>query len=97
LLPKKQDIPGANVDQGLGLHRVRHRRPGAAANSLEPGDQLFSENAIGHGSFSGCILLVDPDQQLVVVQVRKQFRDGDNAYWGRFFQVIAGAIEKDNK
>jgi CubicO group peptidase (beta-lactamase class C family) len=93
LLPKKQYVPGVNVDQGLGLHRVSHLRPDAPANSLEPGDRLFSVNAVGHGSFSGCVLLVDPDQQLVIVQARKQYRPEDDEYWKRFFQVVAAAIE----
>jgi CubicO group peptidase (beta-lactamase class C family) len=96
-LPQKTNVTGTNVDQGLGLHRVSHRRPGAPANSLEPGDQLFSENAVGHGSFSGCILLVDPDQQLVIVQARKQFHKEDNELWSRFFQVAAAAIANDPK
>ncbi len=97
LLPKKMDVPGAFVDQGLGLHRVSHRREGAPANSIEPGDLLFSKNAVGHGSFSGCILMVDSDQQLVIVQARRKFSEADNKYWTRFFQVIAAAIENDSK
>jgi CubicO group peptidase (beta-lactamase class C family) len=96
LLPKEMSHPVTMVEQGLGLHRIRHRRPGATADSMAPGDQLFSENAFGHGSFSGCILVVDPDQQLVIVQARKQFHEGDNAYWKRFFQVVAEAIQRND-
>jgi CubicO group peptidase (beta-lactamase class C family) len=95
LLPKEMSRPMTTVEQGLGLHRIRHRRPGAPAASIEPSDQLFSENTFGHGSFSGCILVVDPDQQLVIVQARKRFHESDNAYWTRFFQVVSEAIQTE--
>ena len=95
--PKTTNEPTVAGEHGLGLHRIRHRRPGASTNSAEPSDLLFGNNTFGHGSFSGCVLVVDPDQQLVIVQARKHFRQLDNEYWTRFFQVVAEAIKKNER
>jgi CubicO group peptidase (beta-lactamase class C family) len=95
-LPRPLDLPGAVDDQGLGMHRVRHRKPGAGNNSMRPEDQLFGPRTLGHGSFSGCILVVDPDQQLVITQVRKKFGQADNDWYARFFQTIAASIDRAN-
>ena len=84
-------------EHGLGLHKIRHRRQGPSKNPAEDSALLFSENTFGHGSFSGCILVIDPDQKLVIVQVRKQLRPEDNEYWTRFFQVVADAIQTSTK
>jgi CubicO group peptidase (beta-lactamase class C family) len=97
MLPKSTREPTIAGEHGLGLHQVRHRRQGGATNPAETSDLLFSENTFGHGSFSGCILVVDPDQQLVIVQARKQFHQLDNEYWRRFFQVVADAVKKDKE
>ncbi len=91
-LPQPLEVPGATVEQGLGLHAVYHRRLGADANSKRPEDLLFSPRTVGHGSFSGCILVVDPDQQLVIAQVRREFKQADNDWYPKFFQTIAAAI-----
>jgi CubicO group peptidase (beta-lactamase class C family) len=95
-LPRPLNVAGATDDQGLGMHRVRHRRPGAAKDSMKPEDQLYGPRTIGHGSFSGCIFVVDPDQQLIVTQVRKEFGSADNDWYIRFFQTIAAAIDGEN-
>jgi CubicO group peptidase (beta-lactamase class C family) len=92
LLPEPLHVSGAFEEYGVGIHWIRHRRPGAAADSRDPADLLFSPRTIGHGSFSGCILNVDLEQQLVIVQVRAKFADADNAWWARYFQTIAQAI-----
>ncbi len=67
-------------EHGLGLHPIRHRRPGASTNTAEPNDLLFRKNTFGHGAFSGCSSVVDPHQQLVIVQARKQFHQPVNEY-----------------
>ena len=97
LRPKTTGEPTVAGEHGLGLHKIRHRRQGPSKNPAESNALLFSENTFGHGSFSGCILVIDPDQQLVIVQVRKQFRPEDNEYWTRFFQVVADAIQTPTK
>lgn len=95
MLPNRSNVETVAGDHGLGLHRIRHRR--VNADTKEQGSLLFSENTFGHGSFSGCILVIDPDQQLVIVQSRKRFQSTDNAYWARFFQVVADATKDEAK
>lgn len=95
LLPKPLGLSQLNEDKGLGLNWVRHRRPGADINSMQPEDLLFSPNSVGHGSFSGCIFFVDFDQQLVIAQARRRFSKDDDAWYARFFQTVAAAIEAD--
>ena len=94
LLPKPLSVPGAKQDVGLGMHWVRHLKPGAPKNSKNPGDMLFSPRTIGHGSFSGCIMVVDLQEQLVIVQVRRNFGKTDSQWWTRFFQTIAAATSE---
>lgn len=94
---------------GVGLHWVNHQRvktetssnplpasaPSPSLSKLQKGenDQLFSPRTIGHGSLSGCILVVDLESKLVIAQARKQFRDADNEWWAKFFQVVANSLE----
>jgi CubicO group peptidase (beta-lactamase class C family) len=95
LMPKPLGVPGAFEDYGMGIHWIRHLKPGAPTGSKNPEDWLFGPRAVGHGSFSGCILNVDPDQKLVIAQVRRQFAGSDNVWWTRFFQSIAEATNPE--
>lgn len=94
LLPQPLQVPdhGLINDEGIGLHWIRHRKSGAPGNSLRPEDLLFSPRTVGHGSFSGCIFVVDLDQQLVVTQVRKQSGPRSAEWSARFFETIAATI-----
>lgn len=91
LLPQPIQVADRqNVEEeGLGIHWIRHLKPGAPANSKRPDDLLFSVGTLGHGSFSGCIFVVDPEQQLVITQVRKQLGPRHAEWWDRFFRTIA--------
>ncbi len=91
MLPRPMDLPAAFIPQGLGLHAVFHRKPGAPADSHAPADLLFGPNTAGHGSFSGCVLVIDPDQDLVIVQARAEFKPEDGDWHTRFFQTVAEA------
>ena len=93
LLPEPLRVPdhGFVEDEGIGLHWIRHAKPGAPPNSKRAEDLLFSPRTIGHGSFSGCIFVVDPEQQLVITQVRKQSGPRSAEWSARFFQTIAAA------
>jgi CubicO group peptidase (beta-lactamase class C family) len=82
-------------DEGIGLHWIRHVKPGAPQNSKRSEDLLFSPRTVGHGSFSGCIFVVDLDRQLVVTQVRKQSGPRSAEWSARFFQTIAAQLEND--
>lgn len=91
LLPRT--AAGANasqLDHGVGLHWIRHRR--SAPGSPNDGELLFSSNTIGHGSFSGCILVVDLDRRIVIAQVRRAFKEEDNPWFQRFFEVSADSV-----
>jgi CubicO group peptidase (beta-lactamase class C family) len=93
LLPQPVSAPdrGGIAEQGIGLHPIRHLKPGVPANSKRSEDLLFSPSTIGHGSFSGCIFLIDPEQQLIVTQVRKKSGPRSAEWTHKFFQAIAAA------
>ncbi len=98
LLPEPLRVPdhGFVEDEGLGLHWDRHAKPGTPQNSKRAEDLLFSPHTVGHGSFSGCIFVVDPEQQLVITQVRKHSGPRSAEWSARFFQTIATAVEAKN-
>lgn len=95
LLPQPLSVPehGSVADEGLGLHWIRHLKPGAPPNSKRAADLLFSPHALGHGSFSGCVFVVDPEQQLVITQVRKHSGLRSAEWSARFFQTIAAGVD----
>lgn len=96
LLP--QPLMVANAEPyGVGLHWIRHVKPGANEKSKDPRDWLFSAKTIGHGSMAGCILVVDLEQDIVIVQARRKFQDTDNPWWQGFFAVVAQALEPSMK
>ena len=51
----------------IGIHWKRHIKPDAPRDSKRDEDLLFGPHSLGHGSFSGCIFLVDPDQELIAL------------------------------
>jgi CubicO group peptidase (beta-lactamase class C family) len=96
LLPQPLLISDSSytAEEGIGIHHQRHLKPGAPQGSKNDEDLLFGPNTLGHGSFSGCVFLIDPDSELVVVQVRKQsgLRSAD---WSpKFFQTIASVLSE---
>jgi len=93
LLPRPLTVPdrGATNDEGIGLHWIRHYRSKTAGQGTQ--ELVFSESTVGHGSFSGCIFIVDLQQQLVITQVRKQTGPGYAEWSSRFFETIADALE----
>lgn len=94
LLPQPLTVTerGHMEDEGLGLHWVRHRRGGAAANSKREEDLLFGPRTLGHGSFSSCVFLVDPEQQLVITQVRRQSGPRHAEWSAKFFQTVSEVV-----
>jgi CubicO group peptidase (beta-lactamase class C family) len=84
---------GYTDDEGMGIHWVRHLKAGAKPGSKRPEDLLFSPRTLGHGSFSGCVFVVDPDQQLIITQVRKQSGPRSAEWSAKFFQTIAAAVK----
>jgi len=80
--------------EGIGIHYMRHLKAGAPPGSKRSDDLLFGPRTIGHGSFSGCVFLIDPDAQLVVTLVRKRSGTRNDTWSPRFFQAIAAAVSK---
>jgi CubicO group peptidase (beta-lactamase class C family) len=95
LLPTPVTVPPHDgvAEQGIGLHPIRHMKPGAPAGSKRSEDLLFSPATIGHGSFSGCVFLIDPQQQLVIAQVRKKSGPRSAEWSQKFLQAVADAVE----
>jgi CubicO group peptidase (beta-lactamase class C family) len=85
---------GYTEDEGIGIHWIRHLKDGASPGSKRAEDLLFGPRTLGHGSFSGCVFLVDPDAQLVITQVRKRSGPRSGEWSSRFFQTIAAAVTK---
>jgi CubicO group peptidase (beta-lactamase class C family) len=94
LLPQPLRVveSGPTTDEGLGLHWVRHRRPKDGAGSAREGELLFGPRTLGHGSFSGCVFVVDPDQALVITQVRRSTGPRHAEWSPKFMQIIAECI-----
>jgi CubicO group peptidase (beta-lactamase class C family) len=91
LLPQPINVAdrGYVEDEGMGLHWIRHLSKDAPPGSKRPEDLLFSPRTLGHGSFSGCVFVVDPDQQLVITQVRRQTGPRHAEWSVKFFRTIA--------
>ena len=85
---------GSTAEEGIGIHWVRHVKSDASRDSKRDEDLLFGPRTLGHGSFSGCIFLVDPDQQLVITQVRKRSGPRSAEWSPRFFQTVAAVLRE---
>jgi CubicO group peptidase (beta-lactamase class C family) len=96
LLPEKLHVADrAGVeDEGIGLHWIRLPKAGKAPHSKHANDQLFSTHAVGHGSLSGCIFIIDLDQQLIITQVRRQSGPRYAEWSARFYQAIYRCVNK---
>ena len=66
------------------------------ADSKRPEDQLFSAATVGYGSFSGCIFMVDLDQDLVIAQARRRTGPRWGVWAARYFQTIEEALDNDS-
>jgi len=87
LLPTslKQYYPDLDVDWGIGLTWFRETKPGSK-------DLILGEHVIGHGSASSCILRVDLDKDLVIVQIRRTAGPKYGQYLPKFLQAIADSL-----
>jgi len=86
--PLGRRYQGVTEEEGIGMHWIRHLKPGAKEGSTRPQDRFFSPHTVGHGSLFGCIFLADLDRGLIVVQVRKTTGARYGEWSGRFFQAI---------
>ena len=90
--PLRVSSPGPVREEGIGMHWDRRLKSGAPRNSQRAEDLLLSPRTVRHGSFSGCLFVIDLDQQIVVVQARRR-RGADSGAWSaRLFETIADTV-----
>jgi CubicO group peptidase (beta-lactamase class C family) len=90
--PLGRRYPGVAEEEGVGMHWMRHVKPGAPIGSTRPEDLLFDPPLLGHGSLTSCMLFADPARGLVITQVRRTAgpRYGD---WSlKFLRAIADGL-----
>jgi CubicO group peptidase (beta-lactamase class C family) len=89
--PRKR-YPGVKgEDYGMGLHWLQHNRP--VEEKGAKGEPLFSAHTLGHGSFSGCILLVDMERDLIIVQSRKTGGPRAAEWAAKFYAAVADGLK----
>ena len=105
-LPVKNRYPALKDSDwvyGAGITTMNEYRPTAEKNgtifvgtSIPQDQKVLSAQTIGHGSASGCILRVDPLNDLVVTMVRPQYGDQKiyDRYVSLFMQAVVDSIEK---
>lgn len=94
--PLGNRYPGIVEGEGIGQHWMNDLRSTETLEVAKPaGGTYFSARTLGHGSLSQCILRVDLEQQLVVIQIRKTGHPRNGEWSARFFQAIADAIVDD--
>ncbi len=91
--PLGELYPGIEQTEGIGMHWMRHVRAAAELGSTRPEDQIFSERTIGHGSLFSCVLLVDLERDLVIVQVRRKAGENFGQWSRRFYETIVDAAD----
>ena len=94
LLPEdlSKYYPAVKVEWGIGLTWMPEQKPGAPPGSIDPKDLIFGQRTIGHASASACILRVDLDKDLVIVQIRKTAGEKYGEYAEKFFMAIADGM-----
>ncbi len=96
LLPEDLNLryPGVTREiEGIGMHWMHDRKPGAPSDSKSPEDLILSPRTLGHGSLSSCILRADLENDLIVVQIRRQAGARFGEWQTKFLQTVAGTIQ----
>lgn len=97
MLPKPIVVtdPEAKVDPyGYGLNFKPHLKKGRDAGSKNPADYHFSPRTIGHGSITNCLLRVDLETGLVLVQIRGASGDNYGEWSEKFLMCISENLIK---
>jgi CubicO group peptidase (beta-lactamase class C family) len=84
---------GADKEWGVGVIYVRDLKSGAKPGSADPKDLIFGSHVLGHGSSSGCILRVDLDKDLVIVQVRRVPGEKFDEYRQKFLTAVSESLQ----
>ena len=78
--PLSRRHPGITEVEGIGMHYM----------PTPPG--TLSAKTLGHGSLSGTTFLVDPERDLVVIQLRRQHGPRHGDYFPKFLQTIVANL-----
>ena len=71
---------------------MREDHPDAGTGDLPEGTTMLSRNTFGHGSATSAILRVDPDNEIVVAQVRGTAGSRYREFFLQFMQEIHESV-----
>ena len=89
-LPEGSKLWGSQTEYGLGIAWERDGHPHAGENGVAEDALILSENTIGHGSATSCILRVDLDNEIVVAATRVSAGEG---YAEHLKQMLVAVVE----
>jgi hypothetical protein len=94
--PLGERYPAVTEIEGVGNHWRWFLKTGVPTELAHPPEKLlFSSRMIGHGSLSGSIFLIDLDQDLVIVQLRRNCGPRYEQWCPKFLQAVAHAVTAD--
>jgi hypothetical protein len=85
-------LPIHEKDYGLGIRFAGEPHPKAGKDGMPEAATILSPNTLGHGSFSGSIFRVDPDQQIVIAMGRFGSGERHGEFFRDLLMTIASAV-----
>ena len=86
-------FPAGDRDWGIGFTWFRDVDPAADPSLAEKDRLLFSDQVVGHGSATSCVMRADPVTGLVVAQVRPLGGAEFGTYLQRFLTEVAACMQ----
>ena len=74
------------------MHWMHPLKPGAHRDIADPKDWVLGPHTIGHGSLSSCMLMVDLDRDVTIVQIRKTAGPRYGEWSAKFLQAIVQSV-----
>ena len=84
--------PELDLEVGIGLTFMRADHPNAGEGEIPADKTLLSKNTFGHDAASKAVFRVDPDNEIVVVQVRNTRGPKYRQFFLQFLQEIDASI-----
>ena len=84
--------PELDLEVGIGLTFMRADHPNAGEGEIPADKTLMSKNTFGHDAASKAVFRVDPDNEIVVVQVRNTRGPKYRQFFLKFLQEIDASI-----
>lgn len=85
---KNPDPNNKNHFYGLGIRWVREHKD-------KEGKPLFSQQTVGHGSYSHSVFMVDLERNIVVAQVRESGSKADATWFPQFLEAVSRLTRGD--